>query len=110
MGKYMMGLQLLIIGMGTVLLSLYFLSLFLRLSGHFLGTDSVKRDKNIKKNKKRAVDKDNDSDIAESSQFNDIRTDGKKAAAITAAVYQYLDDSSRYRIISIKKQDNRWKS
>lgn len=92
MGKYMIGLQLLIIGLGTVLLSLFLLSIFLRISGKYINTSEKKKEK--KKEIKEEYEDENK---------------GKKMAAVAAAVYQYLDSDKNYKIISIKKSDNSWK-
>jgi len=106
MNNYVLGLELLIIGMGTVFLSLYLLSVFLYFSGKLFGPES----KNNKKNKKAANNleaavENKETKIDKSEQgFS-----SKKAAAVTAAVYEMLNDQKNYRIISIQKSNQNWK-
>ena len=107
MDKYMLGLQLLVIGMGTVILSLFLLSLFLRFSGQYLGADSNKQE--TKKTGTRNMDQGQSEGIDIKDEKSNGEIDRRKAAAITAAVYEYLDDSKEYRVISIKKDTNNWK-
>ena len=107
MDKYMLGIQLLVIGMGTVILSLFLLSLFLRFSGQYLGGDSNKQE--IKKTGAQNMNQKQSENIGVQAKSENGEIDSKKAAAITAAVYQYLDDNKRYSIISIKKNNNDWK-
>ncbi|MFP4372058.1 MAG: OadG family transporter subunit [Halanaerobium sp.] len=106
MNNYVLGLELLIIGMGTVFLSLYLLSVFLYFSGKLFGPES----ENKKKAKKAAETskaelekKDNQIDKLEQGFSS------KKAAAVTAAVYEMLNDQKNYRIISIQKSNQNWK-
>ena len=105
MGKYMIGLQLLIIGLGTVLLSLFLLSIFLRISGKYINTSEKKKEK-----KKEITKAESGSDKPKVEEEYEDKNKGKKMAAISAAVYQYLDNDKNYRIISIKKRDKSWKS
>jgi len=105
MGKYMIGLQLLIIGLGTVLLSLLLLSIFLRISGKYINTSEKKKEK-----KKEITKAESGSAQTKIEENNKDENKGKKMAAISAAVYQYLDSDKNYRIISIKKRDKSWKS
>ncbi len=101
MSKYLIGIQLLVVGMGTVLLTLYLLSLFIRLTGRFFGPKERDVKPVITENK--GMDKD--------INFKNKETglDQTKVAAITAALYQTLDQRE-YRIISIKRQENsNWK-
>ena len=105
MGKYMIGLQLLIIGLGTVLLSLFLLSIFLRISGKYINTSEKKKEK-----KKEITKAESGSAQTKIEENNKDENKGKKMAAISAAVYQYLDSDKNYRIISIKKRNNNWKS
>lgn len=105
MGKYMIGLQLLIIGLGTVLLSLFLLSIFLRISGKYINESEKKKEK-----KKEITTAESGSAQAKIEESYEGEDKGKKMAAIAAAVYQFLDNDKDYRIISIKKSDNTWKS
>ena len=107
MDKYMLGLQLLVIGMGTVILSLFLLSLFLRFSGQYLGADSNKEKTKTTANNKKNQKQLKNTGVKDDSDNGEI--DSRKAAAITAAVYQYLEDNKNYRVISIKKDTNNWK-
>ncbi|ADQ15486.1 OadG family protein [Halanaerobium hydrogeniformans] len=96
MENFAFGLELLIIGLGTVFLSLYLLSVFLYFSGKILGPKEMRKKVPLK----------------EQRENNEPELDGlrrKKAAAITAAVYQMLSDKKSYRIISIKKRNQNWK-
>jgi len=105
MGNFTIGLQLLLIGFGSVIVSLILLSLFLQLSGKFLGPESKKKDKKIE-------NASNQSEISNSEKLNEVEensSNGKKIAAISAAVYQYLDSDKDYKIISIRKADSSWK-
>jgi sodium pump decarboxylase gamma subunit len=104
MNNYVLGLELLIIGMGTVFLSLYLLSVFLHFSGKLFGPDS--KDKKKKEVKTKKVD------IVEKNKEQEIEKEGvspKKVAAVTAAVYEMLNDQKNYRIISIQKSNQNWK-
>jgi len=106
MNNYVLGLELLIIGMGTVFLSLYLLSVFLHFSGKLFGPEN----KDKKKSKKAAG-------IPEAAAEKEIKkTDqvekgisSKKIAAVTAAIYKSLNDQKNYRIISIQKSNQNWK-
>ncbi|RQD75495.1 MAG: sodium pump decarboxylase gamma subunit [Halanaerobium sp. MSAO_Bac5] len=96
MNKYILGLELLVIGMGTVFLSLYLISVFLYFSGKILGPKEMR--------KKLPIE--------EKRESKEPELDGlsrKKAAAITAAVYAMLSDKKSYKIISIKKRNQNWK-
>ena len=104
MNNFVLGLELLIIGMGTVFLSLYLLSVFLYFSGKLFGPDS--------ENKKKKEVKTEKVDIVEKSQEKKVEGQGispKKVAAITAAIYEKLNDQKNYRIISIQKSNQNWK-
>ena len=106
MNNYVLGLELLIIGMGTVFLSLYLLSVFLYFSGKLFGPES-KNKKTAKKaaeTSKSALEQ-KETQIDESEQ----KFSSKKAAAVTAAVYEMLNDQKNYRIISIQKSNQNWK-
>lgn len=107
MGKYMIGTQLLVIGMGTVLLSLVLLSIFLRLTGNLFGPKKEKKatNKSTEKNKAKSIKETTASKESEESN----KRHAKKMAAISAAVYQFLDSDKNYRIISIRKNDKSWK-
>ena len=107
MGKYMIGSQLLVIGMGTVLLSLVLLSIFLRLTGNLFGPKKEKKatNKSTEKNKAKNTKETTVSKTSEESN----KKHAKKMAAISAAVYQFLDSDKNYRIISIRKSDKSWK-
>lgn len=104
MGDFTIGLQLLLIGFGSVILSLILLSLFLQLSGKFLGPESKKKAKNTDN-----FSNQSDERISEIEEENSSSSNGKKIAAISAAVYQYLDNDKDYKIISIRKADSSWK-
>lgn len=106
MGKYMIGLQLLIIGLGTVLLSLFLLSIFLRISGKYINGNKKKAEKK----EKTKAENDSAQVKMEKDHKKEKQDKGKKMAAISAAVYQFLDNDKEYKIISIKKRDNSWKS
>jgi len=106
MGKYMIGVQLLIIGLGTVLLSLFLLSIFLRISGKYINESEKKKEK---KKKITTAESGSAEATLEESYENDNKDKGKKMAAISAAVYQFLDKEKDYKIISIKKSDKSWK-
>src|SRR6056297_1704373 len=100
MNKYVYGFQLMIIGMGTVFISLYLLSAFMYLLGKLFG------DKKVPKKNSSSIDNSAEAEI-------DVGENGlsrkRKIAAATAAVYQLLDENKRYRIISIKKANSSWK-
>jgi len=94
--NFAFGLELLIIGLGTVFLSLYLLSVFLYFSGKILGPKEMRKKVPIEEKK----------------ESKEPELDGlsrKKAAAITAAVYAMLSDKKSYKIISIKKRNQNWK-
>jgi len=105
MDNYVLGLELMIIGMGTVFLSLYLLSVFLHFSGKFLAP--------VNKNKIKKTDKISKSstkkkvDIADTDQEQSFSS--KKIAAVTSAIYESLNDQKTYRIISIQKSKQNWK-
>ena len=104
MNNYVLGLELLIIGMGTVFLSLYLLSVFLYFSGKLFGPDSES-----KKKKELAAEKVN---IVEKDKKEEIKQEGispQKIAAVSAAIYESLNDQKNYRIISIQKSNQNWK-
>jgi glutaconyl-CoA/methylmalonyl-CoA decarboxylase subunit delta len=95
MDKFIIGWQLMLVGMGTVLITLYILSLVLRLDGYLFGP----REENNSKKKENIYHKDE----------IDTGIDAKKTAAITAAIYQFMD-KKEYHIISIKRVENSdWK-
>jgi len=106
MNNYVLGLELLVIGMGTVFLSLYLLSVFLHFSGKLFGPDS----KDKKKNKKTV---ENSKSAAENKAVlfdeSEKGISPKKVAAVTAAVYEMLNDQKNYKIISIQKSNKNWK-
>ena len=97
MNNYVLGLELLIIGMGTVFLSLYLLSVFLFISGKLFGPES-----NVKKK----------ADVSTASVKKEpvkkLSTQGfstKMIAAVTAVIYENLDDQKNYKIISVQKRN-----
>jgi len=106
MNKYVYGFQLMIIGMGTVFISLYLLSAFMYLLGKLFGDKKVPKKNDKEKNSS-----------ADTGKIDEVETDDeesnisrkRKIAAATAAVYQLLDENKRYRIISIKKANSSWK-
>ena len=105
MNNYVLGLELLVIGMGTVFLSLYLLSVFLHFSGKLFGPESEKKkSKKTAKVTKAVVEK-------EEAQIDETKEgiSPKKVAAVTAAVYEMLNDRKNYRIISIQKSNQNWK-
>ena len=108
MNNYVLGLELLVIGMGTVFLSLYLLSVFLYFSGKLFGPDSKAENKNkVKNNKADIVKKNRKEEVEEEMEAEKLSS--KKVAAVTAAVYQKLNDRKNYRIISIQKRKKNWK-
>ncbi len=97
MGKYLIGFQLMVVGMGTVLITLYVLSLFIRFNSKIF---------NRKVSGKSGRDKNN---FAANKEI-DAGISPKKVAAISAAVYKCLgENESNYRIISIKRNKINWK-
>jgi len=109
MNNYVLGLELLIIGMGTVFLSLYLLSVFLHFSGKLLGPEITAKKKVTKQpEKKRKISKIE----AEGKEAETAAAEGispQKIAAVTAAIYESLNDQKSYRIISIQKSNQNWK-
>lgn len=103
MNNYVLGLELLTIGMGTVFLSLYLLSVFLHFSGKFFGPESKNKNQNSKKVTETILKKE--TTLNESSQ----NISPKKVAAVTAVVYEMLKEENNYRILSIKKRNQIWK-
>ena len=103
----MLGVELLIIGMGTVVLSLYLLSVFLHFSGKFFGPKYPKRKIESEDNTKE----DSKQKLAElKNNTDDVqKVNAKKIAAVSAAVFEMLKDGKSYRIISIKKSNYNWK-
>ncbi|RCW48677.1 Na+-transporting methylmalonyl-CoA/oxaloacetate decarboxylase gamma subunit [Halanaerobium sp. MA284_MarDTE_T2] len=94
-----------IIGMGTVFISLYLLSVFMYLLGKFFG------DKKVLKKDDSSIGNSAEAEIDE-SEIDDGENGlarKRKIAAAAAAVYQLLDEEKRYRIISIKKANSSWK-
>lgn len=105
MNNYVYGLQLTIIGMGTVFISLYLLSVFMYLLGKFFGDKKVPQKNDKTKNSSAAAEIDEvETEDAENGLY-----EKRKIAAVTAAVYQLLDENKSYRIISIKKANSSWK-
>jgi len=107
MNNYVLGLELLIIGMGTVFLSLYLLSVFLHFSGRLFGPES----KDKKKSKKQ-IEKKKEITKVEKEAETAAAAEGvspQKIAAVTAAIYESLNDQKNYRIISIQKSNQNWK-
>jgi len=100
MGKYLIALQLAVVGMGTVLITLYGLSLFIRINSRVCGVRDSKKSKNItEKEADLAADKVIEEGIS-----------ARKVAAISAAIYSYLEqDGSNYKIISITRNKSNWK-
>jgi sodium pump decarboxylase gamma subunit len=109
MNNYVLGLELLIIGMGTVFLSLYLLSVFLHFSGKLFGPESgsKKKSKNQVK-QKREISKAENKSAAETAAAEE-GVSPQKIAAVTAAIYESLNDQKNYRIISIQKSNQNWK-
>jgi len=102
MNNYVLGLELLTIGMGTVFLSLYLLSVFLHFSGKLFGPESKSKKKDdLSRTKKKK-------DIAEKEEKTADSEQGmpyEKVAIVTAAVYESLNDKKNYKIISIQKRN-----
>ncbi len=101
MEKYKIGLELMILGMGTVVITLYLLSLLLRVNNKLLNRGS-------------SAGKDSEGRLQEKNESHQIgkpltgRIDSRKKAVISAAVYQMLAGGN-YKIISIKKSNQVWK-
>ena len=111
MENMLLGVELLIIGMGTVVLSLYLLSVFLHFSGKFFGP-KYNKNKNGSKNKTGSnIRKEADQKLQkpEMQSENNKAVNAKKIAAVSAAVFEMLSDEKNYRIISIKKSNHNWK-
>ena len=105
MNNYVLGLELLVIGMGTVFLSLYLLSVFLHFSGKLFGPESEKKKSKKTAEVSNAVAEKKETQIDKSEK----KFSSKKAAAVTAAVYESLNNQKNYRIISIQKSNQNWK-
>jgi sodium pump decarboxylase gamma subunit len=103
MNNYVLGLELLIIGMGTVFLSLYLLSVFLHFSGKLFGPESGSK----KKSKNKVKQKREISEAEKAAAEEGVSP--QKIAAVTAAIYESLNDQKNYRIISIQKSNQNWK-
>jgi sodium pump decarboxylase gamma subunit len=103
MNNYVLGLELLIIGMGTVFLSLYLLSVFLHFSGRLFGPESGSK----KKSKNKVKQKREISEAEKAAAEEGVSP--QKIAAVTAAIYESLNDQKNYRIISIQKSNQNWK-
>ncbi|PUU90079.1 OadG family protein [Halanaerobium sp.] len=111
MNNYVLGLELLIIGMGTVFLSLYLLSVFLHFSGRLFGPESgsKKKSKNKVKQKREISEAENKSAAEAEIEAAAEGISPQKIAAVTAAIYESLNDQKNYRIISIQKSNQNWK-
>lgn len=108
MNNYVLGLELLVIGMGTVFLSLYLLSVFLHFSGKFFGPESKTNKKIIKTSKlekERLSKEKSEAQLSDSDQS----ISNKKIAAVTAAIYKMMNNQKKYRVISIQKSNQNWK-
>jgi sodium pump decarboxylase gamma subunit len=92
MNNYRLGFELLVIGMGTVFISLYLLSVFLYFSGKFFGTEAKKKTANPGPEKQQL----NSSRLAEKPQIS-----RQKVAAITAAVAE-IQGEKEFKVISIR--------
>jgi sodium pump decarboxylase gamma subunit len=104
MENMMLGVELLIIGMGTVILSLYLLSVFLFFSGKLFGPEAGKKKKKEEIENKTAEKKE-----SVSSKKAEVKgLDKKKIAAISAALYEMMGSKKNLRIISIRKNNNNW--
>ncbi len=110
MNNYVLGLELLIIGMGTVFLSLYLLSVFLHFSGKLFGpeTKAKKKSKDQLKQKREISEAENNA-AQEAKEAAAEGVSPQKIAAVTAAIYESLNDQKNYRIISIQKSNQNWK-
>jgi len=98
MSKYIIGLQLMILGMGTVFLALYSLSLVLWIGGKLFGPSK----------KAKTISQDY---IKKEINDSEIESESEKIAAITAAINSMMENEKNYRIISIRKKPNSdWKS
>ena len=99
MGKYVTGLQLMFLGMGTVLVVLYLIQLFLNISGKYFGPEEEQKEKAEKpKVHEKTVD----------TPEEETGIDPAKVAAISTAIYEVVDRNN-YRIISIEKKSDAWK-
>jgi len=108
MNNYVLGLELLIIGMGTVFLSLYLLSVFLHFSGRLFGPETKAKKKNkIQTGNEKEISKTKVENEAEKAAAEGVSP--QKIAAVTAAIYESLNDQKNYRIISIQKSNQNWK-
>lgn len=105
MNNYILGLELLLIGMGTVFLSLYLLSVFLHFSGKFFGPESSKKTQTKNSTKKAEKLEVAQETLAEPETV----ISSKKAAAVSAAIYEMLNGKKNYKIISIQKSNQNWK-
>jgi len=102
MGKYLIALQLAVVGMGTVLITLYGLSLFIRLNSRICSGKSS--NKSLKKQKQEEKANIADNKVIEKG------ISASKVAVISAAIYSYLDkEESNYQIISITRNKANWK-
>ena len=81
MSNMQLGLELMIIGMGTVIISLYLLAVFLYISGRVFGPQAYsKKEKNLKKGLKK-----------------------EKIAALTAVLNEEVLNLDNYKIIITKE-------
>lgn len=108
MNNYVLGIELLVIGMGTVFLSLYLLSVFLHFSGKLLGSTKKIKIKNGDKNLNLKAT--NVKEGANKLEERSSKISPKKVAAISAAIYESLDKEKKYKIISIRKNNKNWKN
>lgn len=110
MNNYLLGLELLVIGMGTVFLSLYLLSVFLCFSGKLFGPESSaqgsRKNKASKKIKLQPAEAEKKNLLAGAEKEG---ISAQKIAAITAAAAEFLKGEKEYRIISIQKSNQNWK-
>ncbi|MFW5986044.1 MAG: OadG family protein [Halanaerobiales bacterium] len=100
MEKYIIGAQLMIVGMGTVMLALFLLSVVMNLSKKFIAPEKVETGE-------RQIQEKSESDIRQVPESN-RKTDkisSRKVVAITTAVRHLYQQEKRnqYRIISITR-------
>jgi len=105
MENMFLGVELLIIGMGTVILSLYLLSVFLFFSGKFFGPEANKKKKIEKEDNKKNMTYQNRNNTNSKTK----NLDKKKIAAMSAAIYEMIGANKDLRIISIRKNNFNWK-
>lgn len=96
LGKFTVGGELMLLGMGIVFLMLYLLSLILKAVGHYCGPK-------VEKNEATAP-------VQSVAAAKEVEDTNAKVAAVMAAIQAVMGDSE-YRVVSIKPKDSSgWKS